>query len=200
MADGTEHAVSTLAPRLPSPSRNARQIFVAYSYKLYSKANSRKAQRRWFAGWSFADLAGRLLVARPRRAAENTNNLGRRPRKPRYSTFGYAGAERGHGVMDRHLGESFTHHAFDWPHDFGRFGRDRLRFRGRARLPPVWLPGGDRPGAKERPRLPDSNSSASGCRSGFSTQPATRTRLLDRSTTRKPNGRWNATLMTRTVC
>lgn len=37
-----EQAVSILAPGLPNPSRSPRQIFVAYSYKLYPKADYRK--------------------------------------------------------------------------------------------------------------------------------------------------------------
>jgi hypothetical protein len=35
-------ATSILAPGLPNPSRNPRQVFVAYSYKLYPKADYRK--------------------------------------------------------------------------------------------------------------------------------------------------------------
>jgi hypothetical protein len=42
VADVIEQAVSILAPGLPNPSRNPRQIFVAYSYKLYPKADYRK--------------------------------------------------------------------------------------------------------------------------------------------------------------
>jgi len=37
-----ERPVSILAPGLPSPTRNPRQVFVAYSYKLYPKADYRK--------------------------------------------------------------------------------------------------------------------------------------------------------------
>ena len=42
MADTVEQAASILAPALPNPSRNPRQVFVAYSYKLYPKADYRK--------------------------------------------------------------------------------------------------------------------------------------------------------------
>ena len=37
-----EQAISILAPGLPNPSRIPRQIFVAYSYKLYPKADYRR--------------------------------------------------------------------------------------------------------------------------------------------------------------
>ena len=37
-----EQPVSILAPGLPNPARKARQIFVAYSYKLYPKADYRR--------------------------------------------------------------------------------------------------------------------------------------------------------------
>jgi hypothetical protein len=42
MAEQLELSASILAPGLPNPSRNPRQIFVAYSYKLYPKADYRK--------------------------------------------------------------------------------------------------------------------------------------------------------------
>lgn len=42
MADETEQSVSILAPVLPNPNRIPRQVFVAYSYKLYPKADYRK--------------------------------------------------------------------------------------------------------------------------------------------------------------
>jgi predicted nucleotide-binding protein len=36
---------SILAPELPNPTKNPRQIFVAYSYRLYPKADYRKVYR-----------------------------------------------------------------------------------------------------------------------------------------------------------
>lgn len=46
-------SVSILAPGLPNPARKPRQIFVAYSYKLYPKADYRRV---------FADLAKAFKV------------------------------------------------------------------------------------------------------------------------------------------
>lgn len=40
--DKSEYPASILAPGLPSPARKPRQIFVAYSYKLYPKADYRR--------------------------------------------------------------------------------------------------------------------------------------------------------------
>jgi predicted nucleotide-binding protein len=42
MSMGTSRAPSILAPALPNPARKQRQIFVAYSYKLYPKADYRR--------------------------------------------------------------------------------------------------------------------------------------------------------------
>lgn len=42
MADITTEATSILAPGLPNPARKPRQIFVAYSYRLYPKTDYRK--------------------------------------------------------------------------------------------------------------------------------------------------------------
>jgi len=36
---------SILAPELPNPTKNSRQIFVAYSYRLYPKADYRKVYK-----------------------------------------------------------------------------------------------------------------------------------------------------------
>jgi hypothetical protein len=42
----TESATaSILAPTLPNPTKNARQVFVAYSYRLYPKADYRKVYK-----------------------------------------------------------------------------------------------------------------------------------------------------------
>lgn len=42
----TESATSSiLAPELPNPTKNSRQIFVAYSYRLYPKADYRKVYK-----------------------------------------------------------------------------------------------------------------------------------------------------------
>ncbi|HZR82882.1 MAG TPA: hypothetical protein VFD92_17430 [Candidatus Binatia bacterium] len=43
--EGSGESVSILAPGLPNPTRNARQVFVAYSYKLYPEADYRKVYR-----------------------------------------------------------------------------------------------------------------------------------------------------------
>src|SRR6266849_2158988 len=55
----TEQAVSILAPGLPNPARKPRQIFVAYSYKLYPKADYRKVyqelQKAFQVEFVFAD-------------------------------------------------------------------------------------------------------------------------------------------------
>jgi hypothetical protein len=42
MPDKAADAPSILAPGLPSPTRNPRQVFVAYAYTLYPKADYRK--------------------------------------------------------------------------------------------------------------------------------------------------------------
>lgn len=53
MADEQQRATSILAPGLPNPARKPRQIFVAYSYKLYPKADYRRV---------FNDLKGAFQV------------------------------------------------------------------------------------------------------------------------------------------
>lgn len=53
MTETTQQATSILAPGLPNPARKPRQIFVAYSYKLYPKADYRPV---------FQDLRGAFNV------------------------------------------------------------------------------------------------------------------------------------------
>lgn len=42
MSNGTSEHSSILAPGLPNPSKTPRQVFIAYSYNLYPKADYRK--------------------------------------------------------------------------------------------------------------------------------------------------------------
>lgn len=53
MEEAPQQATSILAPGLPNPARKPRQIFVAYSYKLYPRADYRRV---------FNDLRGAFQV------------------------------------------------------------------------------------------------------------------------------------------